>query len=83
MYVNHYQHEYQGKAIIDAYHRDALRAEQLRIAKASRRGLITMVAIGIRTSIASLLITAGQHISQEPVARPDLASSLSDNGVHA
>lgn len=82
MYAEQYHHEYQAKAIIDEYHRDALRSEQLRIAWTNRRSRIAAAAGSVRTSIASLLIAAGEHISQEPVARPDLVGSLSDNGVH-
>lgn len=76
--MNHYQQEYQSRAIIDAYRRDALRAEQLRIARTRQRGSIAAVAMGFRASIASVLIAAGEHKGQEPVARP-----LPDNGVHA
>jgi hypothetical protein len=64
MYTNQYQYEF--GAIINTYHRDALRAEQLRIARTGRRGSIARVFSRIRTSIASPLIAAGGRTDQPP-----------------
>ncbi len=52
MYVNHYQHEYQGKALIDAHYRDALRSEQLRNAGTNRRSRIAAATGSVRSLIA-------------------------------
>lgn len=72
MYTNQYQHEYEVRVITDTYHRDALRAEQVRIAKAGRRGLVR-----------SLFSSARQAIVQAPVARPKLVTVPSDTALIA
>jgi hypothetical protein len=56
MYKNLYQLEYESKAMIDGYHRDALRAEQLRIAWTNRRSRIAAAAGSVRSTVRSLIV---------------------------
>ena len=74
MYVNYYQHEYQAKALIAAYHRDALRSEQFRIARPDRPS---------RSFVRSLFSSARQTIGLAPVARPGLVTVPSDTALIA
>jgi len=55
MYTNQYQHEYQVRAIIDTYHREAIQADRIRIAWTSRRNRIAAAAGSFRSTVRSLI----------------------------
>lgn len=74
MYTNQYQHEYQATTIIATYHREAIQAEKIRLARPGRSILI---------SVRSLFSSARQAIVQEPVARPELVTVPSDTALIA
>lgn len=74
MSANQYQHEYQATTIIDNYHRDAIRAEQRRLARAGRPS---------RSFVRSLVSSARQAIFQEPASRPELINVPSDTALIA
>lgn len=83
MYANQNQHEHQVQVIIDQHHRDAIQAEQIRVARTQHPSRIAMAATSIRASIGSLLIAIGETISGEPVSCPNLAGKLPDSALTA
>jgi hypothetical protein len=61
MSANQYQQEYQVTTIIDTYHRNAIQAEQRRLARPDRPS---------RSFVRSLVSSARQARVQEPVTVP-------------
>ena len=57
---------------IQQNHRDALHAEQLRLARRDRVNGAVAVTIRLRTSISSMLIAAGERLRHVPGATPEL-----------
>ena len=83
MYHHEYKLELKVTAIVDNYHREAIQAEQRRLDRAGRPGRIATAAMRLRTSVRSLFTTAGAHVRQERVARPELANVPSDTALIA
>lgn len=82
MYVNQYQHEHQVKIVISTYHHDAIQAEKVRLAHTDQRRRTRAVET-LRTSVRSLFTTAGDHMSQQPISRPEPVSVPSDEALIA
>jgi hypothetical protein len=72
-----YQREYRLSVIIDNYYRDAIHAEQRRLARAGRAHRVATVAISIRRSVRSLFASADVSMSEPPIADPGLVTSPS------
>lgn len=78
-----YQHEHQVTAIIDAYQRDAIQAEQHHLARTPHKLTLTMAATSIRTFVRSSFATAGKYASRKPVSHRESMSVPSDKAMIA
>lgn len=78
-----FDYEYQLKPRIDQYHRDAVSAEQIRIARANRTKRITEDTMKRRVSIGAMLITAKSYFRRGPGVSLELDAKPADTGVTA
>ena len=83
-----YQHERQVAIVIDGYHRNAIRTEQLRMARSAQPRRLAPLMMLLRAAIGIMVNTsgAGRHdpaASREPVAAPTFTSELGDTVMSA
>lgn len=84
-----YQHERQALIIIDKYHRDAIRAAQLRLARETQLDGIASPTMWFRAAITTMVTTIGMRllhrlaVSRETGAAPTFTGKLTDTVVTA
>ena len=83
MHASLYEIEHQVHAVNGKRLRDAMLAEQLRLANGERSGRLSAAIAGVRGSLGSLLIAAGESLRQEPARPPEVDAAPVDAVRHA
>lgn len=78
-----YELEQQVHAVNGHRLREAMLAEQLRLASGERPGRVRAAIDNVRGSIGGMLIAAGENIRKEPVRRPEVDADPVDAVRHA